>query len=53
MNSLRRSVPLSPFHDLRRSIKIFKAKRPLPAVTNNEKNKNVKQIKHFVFRKQA
>jgi hypothetical protein len=52
MNSLQLSVSLSPFPDLRSCIKIVKAKRPLPAAaTKKEKNKNVKWIKHSVFRK--
>jgi len=50
MNSLQHSLPLSIFPDLRTSIKIFKAKRPLPALARSEKNKNVKWIERFVFR---
>jgi hypothetical protein len=42
MNSLQHLLPLSPFPDLRSSIKVFKAKRPLPAIVKSEKDKNLK-----------
>jgi hypothetical protein len=50
MNSLQQSLPLSPFPDLRSSIKIFKARRPLPALARSKKHKNIKWIERFVFR---
>jgi len=47
MNSLQHSLPLSPVPELRSSVTIFKAKRPLPALVKSEKNENAKQIINF------